>query len=369
MKILWKILVFLVVAGIAGVLVLREWRPEVLVIPATEGTAVNAVTGTVEIFANVDIHLKAEQRGVVEELKVKAGEEVEKGDTIAIQSSRDLKLKLDQVEVRLDSARARRELMSTHKLDLKTLQEEVDAKRMAVELEQAPRRELDRALRELEKKEAQFRYEEIQQNESVEVLEAQKKQLEYEISQMEIKAPFTGTVVSIQGFPGDLLSHNNNVVRLVSDGRYGVLELSEEDFYGVEEGQPVTLRLASYPDRTIEGEVSSLEKFADSGSKTRNVIVTVDAPESMLVPGLTGEGSLVKNERPGAVLIPRRALIGNRVYVVEGSQVEVREVKPGYLGLNKAEILEGIEIGDKVIAEGQAGLREGDRVSVKTRSQ
>src|SRR5690606_5611826 len=108
-----------------------------------------------------------------------------------------------------------------------------------------------------------------------------------------------------------------NVVRVLAEGRYVEMELSEEDFGGVERGQPVTLRLASFPNREFLGKVDSLAPTADAQTKTRRLIVTVDADSDILVPGLTGEGYLIKAQRDDAVRVPRRALVGNRVYVVK----------------------------------------------------
>jgi RND family efflux transporter MFP subunit len=220
-------------------------------------------------------------------------------------------------------------------------------------------------LRDQKKTEIYLTLEAIQEEENLKYLASQQKQLELQKEQMVTTAPYGGTVVEFNAFAGDLVNAGQNILRLISHGRYIVMELTEEDYFGVKDGQSVTIRLASYPDQTFEGTVVRLEDAANAGNKTRNVIVTVNVADTIMVPGLTGEGYLIKGERENAVLIPRRALIGNLVYVVSGGQVEVRRVQPGYLGLNKAEILEGIELGDLVILENQNLLQEGDLVETK----
>ncbi len=92
--------------------------------------------------------------------------------------------------------------------------------------------------------------------------------------------------------------------------------------------------------------------------------VDVDAAREVLVPGLTGEGYLIKNQRENAVRVPRRALVGNRVYVVENGKIDVRTVQAGFLSLNLAEILEGVEAGEQVVLEGQDLLRDGQSVTI-----
>jgi RND family efflux transporter MFP subunit len=365
MKHLLKILIPLALIIGAVLFFRQQFSVTVPVGVAREGTALNAVTGTVEVWSYADIRVKAEIRGQISELKVKAGDVVEEGTILAVQASEQLKLQIEQVRIRLEAAKARTELESTHKIDLESLQEELEGAQLAVELGQAAGSRVESLLRESRKREVLWRMEEIQEREQVDLLTNQLEQMELQQEQMQIRAPFDGIIAEINAFKGDLLAANQNLVRLVAHGRFLMMELTEEDYFGVEDGQEVTLRLASYPDRTFSGTVTRLEDVANANTKTRNLVVSVDAPDSILVPGLSGEGYLVKDERPEAVLIPRRALIGNLVYVVDDGVVDVRRVRPGYLGLSEAEIIEGIEVGDQVILEDQNLVQPGDRVEVE----
>lgn len=357
-----KILVPVILVVTAVLFLRRQFEMTALVTPAQTGTAVNAVTGTVEVLANADIRVKARHRGVIVEHRAQPGEIVEADAVLTVQASEDLDLEIEQVQIRLEAARARDALESTNEIDLESLDEELKGLELAVELKQAPVSRLESRRRDRRKTEVFFKMEQILQRENLRLLENQLAQLTLRKDQMRTPAPFGGTVAEINAFKGDLVNPGQNLVRLIAHGRLIVLKLTEEDYFGVEVGQPVTLRLASYPDRTFDGKVNRLEDVADSNSKTRNVFVRVDAPDSVLVSGLTGEGYLVKDERPDAVLIPRRALIGNLVYVVNRGSIEVRRVEPGYLGLNQAEILEGLEAGDLVVLENQNLFKPGDRV-------
>ena len=343
----------------------RQFGMIAIVAPARTGTAINAVTGTVEVLANADIRVKARHRGVIDENRVQPGEIIEADAIISLQSSEDLELEIEQVEIRLEAARAREALESTSKIDLESVDEEIAGMELAVELKQAPVSRLENLKRGRRKTEVFWKADEIQKREARRLLENQLAQLTLKKDQMVTRAPFGGTIAEINAFKGDLVNSGQNLVRLVSHGRIIILKLTEDDYFGVEEGQLVTLRLASYPDRTFEGTVQRLEDVADSNSKTRNVFVAVDAPDNVLVPGLTGEGYLVKDERENAVLIPRRALIGNLVYVVDGGEVDVRRVRPGYIGLNQAEIVEGLKEGEQVILENQNLFKPGDRVEAE----
>jgi RND family efflux transporter MFP subunit len=358
-----------VVVFILVVVFNRQLTVTVPVAEATTGTAVNAVTGTVEVLAYVDIRVKAQSRGTITENKVQAGALVEADQVIALQDSEELDLRIEQARIRLEAADARTGLESTHRIDLESIDEELKGVTLAVDLKQAPLSKLENLQRERRKREVLWKLEDIQESENLRLLQNQLEQLLLQKDYMTTKAPFAGTIAEVNAFKGDLVNGGQNLVRLVSHGRSVLMELTEEDYFGVKDGQPVTLRLASYPDRTFEGTVKRLEDVANSKNKTRNVFVEVDAADTVLVPGLTGEGYLVKDERTNAILIPRRALIGNMVFVVSGGKVDVRRVKPGFLGLKQAEILEGIEVGDLVILEDQNLLKPGDRVEASLPGQ
>jgi multidrug efflux pump subunit AcrA (membrane-fusion protein) len=89
--------------------------------------------------------------------------------------------------------------------------------------------------------------------------------------------------------------------------------------------------------------------------------ITDIAPEK-LIPGITGEVSVLVGSRHAEAIIPRRALINESVYVVADGRVELRRVKKGYVWLTGAEILEGLKPGEKVIVDDLDTFRDGDRV-------
>lgn len=360
----WKILLPLVILGLGAWLLVRSWETEVLVGTATRGPAVDAVTGTIEILAFSDIWVKSEREGKLAEVPVKIGDFVEKGQLVAVQESKLLDFQLEQTEVRLEAARARLELPLPTEFDVQTVEKDVEALRLQVELGQIPRAHLEQRERDLRKLRAVLAAERIQREEAAGILASQVKELEYQKEQMRLRSFVAGEVTEIYGIIGDRINPNQNVVRVISNHRVVHMELSEEDFGGIEIGDPVTIHLASYPNREFHGTVKTFFATANSQEKTRLLTVEVDASKEVLVPGLTGEGLLVKERHENAILVPRRALVGNRLYVVEDGKIEVREVKFGFLSLNRAEILEGIEVGEKVVLEGQDMLRDGQSVTI-----
>ncbi len=362
MKIFRYTLLALAVLGVIAFLVVGRLREEVPVARAEQGTAVDAVTGTIEVKAEIDLSLKTELNGRVREVPVEPGDTVQEGDVIAILDSADLRFELEQHQIRLEIARERNDLPVREEFELANLREAVEALELSVERGVAARQELDRTRRNLEQLEAAVRGERLSRRESVALLELRVAHLRDELERTYIRTPYDGRVVEQHAFAGDWLWSGDRVARIVSPDRTVEMTLSEEDYFGVEPGQRATLRLASFPGQTFEGEVQTLGLTADPESKTRKVFLSVDESAETLVPGLSGEGVLVKREREGATIIPRRGLIGQNVFVLVDDRVEIRRVTPGFLSLDKAEIREGVEPGDSIVLERQSLLRGGQRV-------
>ncbi len=365
MKHIWKIVLLLAAAGLVVWVLAGRLQPEAVVAEARRGTAFNAVTGTVEVFSDLDMRLKTERHGRLIEVKANVGDVVKKGDVVAQQESRLLDLRIESLKLRLAAARERQALRSPREFDIETAEREAEAVRLSVEANQAPRSRLEQVERELEKQRVFHELDRIGQREQIALLENELAQLELERDLLTVEAAFDGEVIEQFRFAGDILGPNTNLVRVVAPGRFLELTLNEEDYFGVERDQRVTVRLASYPDRQFEGRVDLLAGAADPAEKTRKVTVRVDDDEGLLAPGLTGEALLYKDTREDAVLVPRRALLGNRVFVLVDGRVEVRRVTPGFLGLDRAEIVEGIEPGDIVVVENQSLLREGGRARTR----
>ena len=83
------------------------------------------------------------------------------------------------------------------------------------------------------------------------------------------------------------------------------------------------------------------------------------------MPGITGDASITVALRDAQALIPRRAVSGNYVLVVNDGIVEPRKVELGYVDLDRAEVLNGLKEGELVIVEELDLFRPGQRVRVK----
>jgi RND family efflux transporter MFP subunit len=175
-------------------------------------------------------------------------------------------------------------------------------------------------------------------------------------------------VSEVYARPGDLIGGGAPIALLISTSRTVEARISEENFSNIRVGQKASLRLLGYGNEQFNATVAKVLPTADEETQRYNVHLEVDIELEKLVPGLTGEVSIVTAERSGTVIIPRRALIGDKVMVIADGRVEVRSVTSGYESLNEVEIVEGLEVGEFVITEELDLYRDGDRVTPVERS-
>ena len=78
--------------------------------------------------------------------------------------------------------------------------------------------------------------------------------------------------------------------------------------------------------------------------------------------GMTGEMNIEAGKHENALIIPSRAVLADRVFVVKDNVVKPRTVKVGFHNLQRAEILEGLKDGEQVVVADQDLFKPGQRV-------
>ena len=188
------------------------------------------------------------------------------------------------------------------------------------------------------------------------------KRLRLDIEKMTVRSPTNGTVTNIFSREGDLVTENEVVFNIIDSRRLVTAEISEEDFDKVKEGLPALVRFLAYPSEVFQATVIQILPTADPVTQRYQIYLSVDVENERLTPGLTGEVSIVVAERSDSILIPSQALIGNNVLRVNGSRIEHVKVVPGFKGLLKVEIVDGIREGDIVVTEELTRFRNGELV-------
>ncbi len=189
----------------------------------------------------------------------------------------------------------------------------------------------------------------------------------------ELRAPFSGTVASIDAKEGQFfnammtLGSEPSIVKIVDQRKVKVeVYVSARDIVKVKQGQKVYLRTDAYVDTVFEGEIESAEQIADAMSGTYKVTAVFPNNSQKLRSGMHARINIAIAEADSALIIPQSAIVEDTlVFVAEGNQARSRRVTLGIQSDSLAQVISGIEIGEKVIIIGTLALYDGAPIAIK----
>lgn len=164
-----------------------------------------------------------------------------------------------------------------------------DAAQVAVWAAEAEVADLERELEELADGPKQTKLDVIDQK--IAAAEAQKLAAEKNIEQLQIIAPFDGTVVSVDLTEGELATAAKPVI-VLADGSAQIVktvDLSETDMAGIRTGMRVRVVFDAYPDNELYGTVTKITNWAGAylGDVVFPVEITLDPNNLPLLWGMT----------------------------------------------------------------------------------
>jgi membrane fusion protein, copper/silver efflux system len=149
--------------------------------------------------------------------------------------------------------------------------------------------------------------------------------------------------------PGDVLFRiaDHSVI-------WAAVDVAERDLAAVAEGQPVTVRVRSYPDRTFPGKVALVYPHLNPATRTVRVRIELPNHDLLLKPDMYAEAEIDTGSGDAVLAVPNSAVIdsGDRQVVIvdrgEG-RFEPRAVRLGRRGNGYVEIREGVKEGEAVV--------------------
>jgi len=338
-------------------------RPVAQTVAAIRNKAVDTRPGTVQVKAEFEVELKSEVGGRVKTSELEVGKRVFKGDVLITIDPGDIDLEIERIHNELAAAKTRNDLGSTLRADEFILKETLDNLERQTKVGAYPVAELEKDRRKYEQAKQRRELDEVNLKLAVENLENSLRSKEREKSKMTIVAPSDGVVTEVLARVGDLIDRNAPIADMISVGRTIMAKLSEDNFAAIKLGQKASVHFLTFGNENYPATISKVLPSADPTTQRYTVHLDVALPEDKnIMPGLTGEVSIIIAERANAVMIPRRALVGDFVYVVEGGKIALRKVEKGFDAINYVEILKGVQAGELVVVEKQDRFRAGERV-------
>jgi len=189
--------------------------------------------------------------------------------------------------------------------------------------------------------------------------EAQVNLLKNQIYESTILSPTEGQITDIQKKEGETVQPTVPVLSLISSHPFQVkVDIYEEDIVKVKVGNPVSIKLTAFPDKTFKGKVVATdpaEKLVD------NVVyyeTTIDFEETVpeIKPGMTADIVITTATKDNVLAIPESAIKTKDsktfVNVLENKTTKEQQIEIGLKGSNDmVEVLSGLNEGEEIIID------------------
>ncbi|MFH1031738.1 MAG: efflux RND transporter periplasmic adaptor subunit [Chloroflexota bacterium] len=371
-------------------------------IKVVRGNLAIMVNGSGKIEVSNEAKLVFSVGGRIDEIPVKEGDEVTKGQVLAKLETDSLEIAVTQAEVALTQARAAqktaedslsqaqdkyseaeilqaRQAVSSAEQAVRNAQSKLDQATLAYDItvwtnELAYAKErlriaqttLDQMLTAPDPVKiaiAKLNLEAAQQ--SVKLAEQSLAQTKKQLSEATIAAPFDGIVAAINAEEGDFVATPSllapSVIIHLIDTRSMELkvQVDEIDVPGLKIGQKAIIEVDALPTLKLEGKVSFISPLSveEGGVLVYDVTIEFTVPEdSGIRTGMSATADIVITERENVLLIPDRVVTQDSqgktvVKVLTNGQAVERPVSTGISDGFQTEVISGLEEGETVVRQ------------------
>jgi membrane fusion protein, multidrug efflux system len=323
-------------------------RGDIVVAEARELARGVPITGTLRPLREAVV--KARVAGELQQLAVREGEPISKGQLIGRIDSTEAQARVAERQADLEGARSQLQLAEKNRTTQKALLERGFISKNAFDSTDS----------------------------SYEVAHAKVKAAEASlaVSQKALQdtllvAPIDGTVAQRHAEPGERVPVDGRVLTIVD---LSMLEMSvpvpAADIASVKVGQDVSFTVEGHNGRGFAGRVERINPIATTGSRSIDIYLVIDNTDRVLRGGLFAQGTLILERLPSAVVVPLSAVreegANHYVYAVEQGTIARKAVTLGATLRDQGlvQIAEGLAPGTRVVRNNLGSLREGSVVRI-----
>lgn len=336
--------------------------------------------------------ISSEVDGRLESVGADLGDMVAEGAVLAKISDEEQRYLVAQQEAQLRQSLERLGLKS-EKDRVQDIRETPDVRRARADLTEAeqrykrtrelvdqgigPQSDLDTALARFQSLQASYDVTLNQTRNLIQEVERFKASLELQQKRLRdttVRAPYAAYVKERLATPGQFVRANSPLFTLVKIDPVRLrVEVPERMAPWVKVSQRVEVTVEAFQDRKFEGKIWRISPTVDQSKRTFVVEALIQNPNRELKPGSYARAKIITDRVESIRLVPSRALnyvLGtNKAYVVTADNtVQVRDVKLGDRFAQEVEILEGVEVGERVAIGGLNRLDDGAKVAVASGS-
>ncbi|MFI3316309.1 MAG: efflux RND transporter periplasmic adaptor subunit [Rikenellaceae bacterium] len=197
------------------------------------------------------------------------------------------------------------------------------------------------------------------------------KNAEISIANMKVTSPISGVIVDLEyQTPGIEIEAGVSLFSVMNYSKmYLDISLSESTMSYIHTGLPVYISHYSIPDEFIEAKIDQLSPSIDSTTRTYKGVVLVDNSKLLLKPGMFVKSEIVVDKAENAIIIPKEIIRTSQntsfVFIADGTTAMQCEITTGISNDNYIEVKSGLYIGDKLIVDGYATLRNRSKIAIQ----
>lgn len=307
--------------------------PEVVVVTAKQGKAVEAVYATGTVEPTILVPIAPRNGGHITEIAASEGQTVKKGDILARLEDNEQQAAIADLTARLSFAQN----------DLRRKQSLLNIQSISKESVDAAKADVNSLTAQIQKAKAQAGY-------------------------STLMAPADGLIIKQDGEVGEFAPAGQAIFYLSCCAPLRITaEVDEEDIPRVKVGQSVLIQTDAFEGDVFKGKIASITPKGDPVSRSYRVRVALDdAAKNPLMIGMTTETNILVKEADNALLIPITALQkDNKVQVITGNIIHIITVTTGIRDRDSVEILTGLKNGDNIVMPYTPDLKDGDTIRTR----
>jgi RND family efflux transporter MFP subunit len=306
----------------------------VAVSTAATGPIASYYTATATLAAEREADILARASGVVQKLKVEEGDVVSEGQTLLVIDNAEYQYRLEQAQADRADLQARYDRLTSMK----------DKELVSTEEYETVTNDLAAA-------------------------KAAEGMAALNLSYTKVTAPFAGRVVTRRVNEGQTVNVGTSLF-VLSDFNplLARVHVPSKEFNQLRPDQPVDLVLESSGTQ-LRGRIKLVSPTIDPSSGTIKVTVEINKYPEGVRPGDFAQVKIVTEQRNNSTLVPKIALVNDRgeqvLFISQADTTcERRVVEVGFQDDSNAEIMKGLNVGERVVVKGQRSLKHGSAIKV-----
>ena len=315
---------------------MKQERPPINAVTlALQPTAISDrinLPGSIEAWTTLNLLSKI--NGTVEEVLIREGQLVSKGDVLARVEDEDYRIAVERARSAYELARSEYERDRAIYAKGVIPTAEYDANRTRMETAKA---DLENA--------------------------------ELQLSRCTITAPMRGIIRKIDAKVGLQLAVGDPLAEILEIDRLkAVVGIPESEVAAVRGLTTVDISLQALDNRTVTGRVHFLSSSPETVARLFRLELAIDNAGGEILPGMFFRADVIKNTVPDAVVVPFYSVISRNneqyVFIEKDGIAHKKPVRLGIMEKWLVQVTDGLAAGDRLLVEGHRDVEDKQKIKV-----